>query len=89
MYEAIDFVRAEPRVVKSWMSHHQGMAMCAITNALTDNKLHEYFMADPRAQAIELLLNERAAPRIKLKSLPDIDETIRLTRENDTKRYKK
>jgi len=73
LYEAVDFVRAQPRPVKSWMAHHQGMALCAITNLLTGNRLQEYFMADPRARALELLLNECAAPRIKLKSVPDAE----------------
>lgn len=88
LFEAIDFVRNEPRVVKSWMSHHQGMVMCAIANILNDDMLHGYFMNDVRAKAVELLLNEKAAPRIKLKSMPDIDEKTRSLRDKEAKRYK-
>ena len=67
MYEAVDFVRREPRPVRSWMSHHQGMALCAMCNVLTDNCLQRYFMDIPEAGALRLLLNERAVSRIKLK----------------------
>ena len=87
LYEAVDFVRAQPRPVKSWMAHHQGMALCAIANYITGNKLQEYFMADPRARALELLLNECAAPRIKLKSVPDAEAAApRRTGEHGVRR---
>ena len=72
MYEAVDFVRLEPRVVKSWMAHHQGMALCAICNALTGDALSGYFMAQPEARALRLLLNERAAARVKLRPMEDV-----------------
>ena len=74
MYEAVDFVRREPRPVKSWMAHHQGMALCAICNTLTGDRLRKYFMELPEARALALLLNERAAVRVKLRDMGDVPD---------------
>jgi cyclic beta-1,2-glucan synthetase len=64
MYEAVDFgptghARPEPRVVRSYMAHHQGMILVAITNALQDGVMRARFHADPRIGAASLLLHER------------------------------
>ncbi|MDY3027442.1 MAG: glucoamylase family protein [Candidatus Faecivicinus sp.] len=62
-YESADYVRAgadgRPALVKSYMAHHQGMALCALTNALTGGALIEWFRRDPRVRAVELLLEEK------------------------------
>ena len=70
LYEAADYLRPEadggPAVVASHMAHHQGMVLCALCNALTDNSLRADFMALPPARGLSLLLEERAcaaAPR--------------------------
>ena len=66
-YEAADYLRpaadGRPALVKSHMAHHQGMTLCAICNALTGDTLVRGFMADPRARALSLLLEERPARR--------------------------
>ena len=66
-YEAADYLRpgedGAPALVKSHMAHHQGMALCALCNALTGNSLRRDFMALPRARALSLLLEERPATR--------------------------
>ena len=68
LYEAADYLRPEPdgspALVFSHMAHHQGMALCALCEALTGHSLRACFMAQPRARALELLLEERlcAAP---------------------------
>ena len=46
-------------VVRSWMAHHEGMALLAICNLLFDNPIQNYFHAEPQVLATELLLNER------------------------------
>ncbi len=61
------------RIVKSHMAHHQGMILCALCNALTDDALIRLFMDRPEARALILLLQEKPAPRIRL--------TARATRE--------
>ncbi len=62
-YEAADYLHAgageEPVLVRSHMAHHQGMALCALCNALTGDTLQDDFMRDPRARALSLLLEER------------------------------
>ncbi len=68
-YEAADYRRpgedGRPALVKSHMAHHQGMALCALCNALTENSLRRDFMAIPQARALSPLLQERVcdAPR--------------------------
>jgi cyclic beta-1,2-glucan synthetase len=64
-FEAIDFtperVSKSQRfiAVRAYMAHHQGMILAALGNALCANVLIRRFHADPRMQAIELLLFER------------------------------
>ncbi len=71
-YEAADYARKSPRIVKSWMAHHQGMALCALCNALTGDSLVRHFMRIPEARALSLLLNERPAARIRLEKSKDV-----------------
>ncbi|HTV64207.1 MAG TPA: glucoamylase family protein, partial [Bryocella sp.] len=65
-YEAADFtrdVRPSRRkpfaLVRSWMTHHQGMGLLAIANLLRDEVVQQWFRRDARVQATELLLQER------------------------------
>lgn len=51
------------RIVRSHMAHHQGMLLCAITNALTNRALIRAFCRMPRVRAFLLLLRERADTR--------------------------
>ncbi|MDD3412200.1 MAG: glucoamylase family protein, partial [Eubacteriales bacterium] len=65
LFEAADFqkerigARQPFRVVRSHMSHHQGMILCALCNALCGGYLAELFFGLPRAQAFTLLLEEK------------------------------
>ncbi|SEL56967.1 Cellobiose phosphorylase [Pseudoxanthomonas sp. GM95] len=66
LYEAIDYTPSRvPRgeahaIVRSFMSHHQGMALLAIDHVLRDAPMQRRFTADPEFQATLLLLQERA-----------------------------
>lgn len=68
-YEAADYLQAEAdgraRLVKSFMAHHQGMALCALCNVLTDGSMNRWFGSIPEARAIELLLEERPLETIR------------------------
>jgi len=81
-YEAIDFDSTRVpkgnayRVIKSQMAHHQGMLLCALTNALYDDLLINYFMALPAAQAFQLLLEEPMPKRLPTRKL--LSNTLRL-----------
>lgn len=64
-YEAVDFTPGrlpegrDHAIVRSYMAHHQGMALAAIDNALCADALVRRFEANPRVQAVDLLLQER------------------------------
>jgi cyclic beta-1,2-glucan synthetase len=90
MYEAVDYTATRlPRglksaVVRSFMAHHQGMGLLALTYLLQQRPMQRHFEADPALQATLLLLQERV-PRI-VTMLPDIGErvAIRPTRVSET-----
>jgi cyclic beta-1,2-glucan synthetase len=77
-YEALDFTpdrldRGERcKVVKSYMAHHQGMGLCAITNRLRNDVLCRRLFAEPAARAVELLLQERVP--LDAPELPSVEE---------------
>jgi cyclic beta-1,2-glucan synthetase len=60
-------------IVKSYMAHHQGMALVAVGNVLNDRAMVERFHADPNVEATELLLQERM-PRDVLVTRPRAEE---------------
>lgn len=79
-YEAADFTVKSAQangsrskgggvLVRSWMAHHQGMSLLAITNLLYDNALQRWFHANPRVRAAELLLHEKPLSKDTLKEL--------------------
>jgi cyclic beta-1,2-glucan synthetase len=69
-YEAADYTEGgEPRLVRSWMAHHQGMSLLAITNLLHDNAIQRWFHCNPIVRAAELLLHERPLNKATLKEL--------------------
>jgi cyclic beta-1,2-glucan synthetase len=77
--EALDYTArrlpegASVAVVKSYMAHHQGMALVALGNVLNDHAMVERFHADPIVEATELLLQERM-PRDALVARPRAEE---------------
>ena len=64
-YDAVDFESGVPlaqqngTVVRSFMAHHQGMGLLALSNALLGNRMQKRFHAEPMVAATELLLQER------------------------------
>ena len=77
--EALDYTPrrlpegASVAIVKSYMAHHQGMALVALGNVLNDGAMVERFHADPMVEATELLLQERM-PRDVLVARPRAEE---------------
>ncbi|MFN2270731.1 MAG: GH36-type glycosyl hydrolase domain-containing protein [Anaerolineae bacterium] len=69
LYEAIDYTRSrlskgqKSAIVRSYMVHHQGMALLALTNYLYDDVMVRRTHADPRVQSIQLLLQEQVPRR--------------------------
>ena len=69
-YEAADYTEgSQPRLVRSWMAHHQGMSLLAITNLLHENIIQHWFHSNPIVRAAELLLHERPLNKATLKAL--------------------
>jgi hypothetical protein len=59
-YEAADYTEGrEPRMVKSWMAHHQGMSLLALANLLRNDCFRRWFHANAIVRATELLLHEK------------------------------
>ena len=64
-YEAVDYTakrlpsHLDKGIVKSYMSHHQGMIFAAINNFINDDILIKRFHRDPQMKCGELLLQER------------------------------
>ncbi|MBI4522105.1 MAG: cellobiose phosphorylase [Gemmatimonadetes bacterium] len=78
LYEALDFGRSDgrpfgrPRVVRSFMAHHQGMILLALANHLTGHRMVSRFHRDPRVAAVEYLLYERAPGHVRLEPRPPV-----------------
>lgn len=75
-YEAVDFTarrlpaHRDREVVRSFMAHHQGMALIALANTLREDIMIRRFHADPRVRAASLLLDERLPERPALIRVP-------------------
>lgn len=83
LYEAVDYTPArmtegqDHEVVRSYMSHHLGMSLIAIDNALNDNVMQRRFMKDCDMAAYRELLQERVPV-----GAPIMRQTERTSRKN-------
>ena len=66
--DALDFTRPTPgrpyAVVETFMAHHIGMSLVALTNALSAGRWQRTFHDDPLVRSAELLLYERIPRRV-------------------------
>lgn len=71
-YEAVDYTRERrssaglPAIVYSYMTHHQGMGLLALSNLLCGNGMQRRFHASPLVRSVELLLQEKLPDVIEL-----------------------
>ncbi|HET6578770.1 MAG TPA: glucoamylase family protein, partial [Gemmatimonadales bacterium] len=69
--DALDYTRPDPdrryAVVATYMAHHLGMSLVALTNALTAQVWQRRFHDDPVVRSAELLLHERIPRRLVLR----------------------
>ena len=78
-YEAIDYTRDRLKkrrrsaIIRSFMAHHQGMALIAINNCLRGEPMPRRFHADPLVRASDLLLQERVPTVVPLAAPPEED----------------
>jgi cyclic beta-1,2-glucan synthetase len=83
-FDAIDYTDRRPDtaeesatsgvVVPTYMAHHEGMTLVALTNVLLGDRMIERFHAEPRIQATELLLQERVPRDIATVEPRPLDE---------------
>jgi hypothetical protein len=70
-YEAVDYTAGGGgQVIRSWMAHHQGMALLAVCNLLFNSPLQKYFHCEPQVLATELLLHERLPSSVVAETEP-------------------
>jgi cyclic beta-1,2-glucan synthetase len=94
--DSLDYTRPDPgrqfALVHTWMAHHVGMSLVALTNALTGQRWQARFHSDPVVRAAELLLQERVPRSLELQepqtsradeALPDPDVGRPVVREVD------
>jgi len=71
-YEAIDYTPShlpphqKSAIVRSYMVHHQGMIMLALTNYLQDEVMIRRFHSDSRVQSVQLLLYEQSPRQVPI-----------------------
>lgn len=84
-YEAVDYGRRSSdkprraRIVRAWMSHHQGMILTAIDNYLNDDIMAARFMADRHTAGVSMLLHERlprTSPELAIRSRLQPERTL-------------
>jgi cyclic beta-1,2-glucan synthetase len=84
-YESLDCTKSrvpegkDVAVIHAYMAHHQGMALVAFADVLTDGAMKTRFHSEPIVQATELLLQERT-PRDVLVARPRAEEVSAASR---------
>ena len=64
-FEALDYTPGrvgkgkQRELVQSFMAHHQGMGLCALTNYLCEGSISRRFLALPEIRAVDILLQEK------------------------------
>jgi cyclic beta-1,2-glucan synthetase len=80
LYEAVDFTASRlaegtpHAIVRSFMAHHQGMILVAVSNRLGEQPIVRRFHTDPLVQTTEMLAFERppvAAPVRPVRRVPE------------------
>jgi cyclic beta-1,2-glucan synthetase len=83
-YDALDFTKSrvpdgsEFVPVKTWMAHHQGMSLVALTNVLYNNIFQDRFHAHPKVRASSLLLEEPSPTEVVV-SEPRSERHVRIS----------
>ena len=73
-YESCDFTPMQKpengnfEIIQCWMAHHQGMSLLALGNFLNKSSIQKWFHREPRVMAAELILHEKVALSVPVKS---------------------
>ena len=71
-YESIDYTKenlhdnVDSEIIRTYMAHHQGMALTAINNYINHGIVRNRFHSDAGVKASEILLKERERVRVKI-----------------------
>lgn len=90
-YEAIDYTKQNldhgdnMKIVKTYMAHHQGMALCAINNYINHGILQKRFHRNPDIRATEILLKERE--RIKAVQTMNTKDKFNTFKQRNINKY--
>ncbi len=60
LFESVDYAKPS-QIIYSQMTHHQGMIIASICNAIGDNYISRLFMRDAKINAIDTLLTEKSS----------------------------
>jgi cyclic beta-1,2-glucan synthetase len=83
LYEALDFGEAHrprperPRIVQSYMAHHQGMILVAFGNVLHQDQMPRRFHRDSRIATVEYLLYEQLPQRMQTRPLERLPSPLK------------
>lgn len=90
-YESIDYTKehlhdnVDHEVIRTYMAHHQGMALTAINNYINNGIVRNRFHSDEGIKAAEILLKERERVNVKIqKKAKDKEHEFK---QKDTNKY--
>lgn len=85
--DAIDYTRPDPgsrkAVVGTYMAHHVGMSLVAMSNALNRQVWQRRFHSDPVVRSAELVLQERVPRRVVVQDVQGEEELARTPIERE------
>jgi cyclic beta-1,2-glucan synthetase len=85
-YESVDFTKDRiPKgekyaIVQTFMAHHQGMSLVALTNLLQNDLIQKRFAAEPAVRATSLLLQEKMPLAVRSGPMHIVDERFEIAR---------
>lgn len=90
-YESIDYTKdhldnnVNHEIIKTYMSHHQGMILSSINNFVNNGIIRERFHENPDIRACEILLKERE--KIKAKIKKKLKDKSNVFKQKDVLKY--
>lgn len=67
-YEAVDYTPGRKGIVESFMAHHLGMSLCAVSNLLFDGAISKAFSEMPMMSSVSVMLTEKMPVKKRIRS---------------------
>lgn len=74
LFEALDITNSRATCVKTFMAHHSGMSLCALTNFLFSGCLRKNFAKNPSVNSAYVLLEEKMPSGILPRTLLPVEQ---------------